>query len=143
MNFPINMAAFCVVIPVDRNGSYSDGSVFARMIRLTCVALVMQAGLASAAMAGPVTASRSPALSSEKSAFPLQPGLRFQRAPGVLAMAQRTDQAAEDNLSDSNSGEIMALKDDHRTTLKFLQLVILPLGACFALVFLLRRGFLT
>ena len=50
---------------------------------------------------------------------------------------------AEDTLGDSNSGEIMALKDDHRTTLKFLQLVILPLGACFALVFLLRRGFLT
>jgi hypothetical protein len=143
MNFSINMVPFCVFIPVARNGPCAEGSVIARMMRLTCLALVMQAGLASAAMAGPMMTSGSLALSADKPAFPLQPQFRSPRASGVLAMQRLTDQAPENDLNNSNSSEILALKDDHRTTLKFVQLVVLPLSVCFALIFLLRRGFLT
>lgn len=141
MNFPINIAASGGVIPLARIGSYADGSVIARMIRLTCLGFILQAGLCSAAVFPETNAPVTQARRHDDSALAVQ--YRVQRSPVTLASAAQSDQARDDVVDKMRTKEIMGFQDDELRTRKFLQLVILPLGICFALVFLLRRGFLT
>jgi hypothetical protein len=60
----------------------------------------------------------------------------------LASAAQPVD--AHDPIADKmKAREIMGFKDEEFRMRKFFQLVVLPLAVCFALVLLLRRGFLS
>lgn len=61
----------------------------------------------------------------------------------ALTAATNSSDPAPEAIDKAKAAEIMGWDlDDERRTRKFLELVILPLGVCFMMIMLLRRGFL-
>lgn len=61
----------------------------------------------------------------------------------ALTAATNSSDPAPEAIDKAKAAEIMGRDlDDERRTRKFLELVILPLGVCFMMIMLLRRGFL-
>ena len=141
MNRPTNPAWITIGLAWQNISPRVRGLRIARMFRLTCLGFVMHGGLCSAAAISPVTALVSLARRHHSQAVPAQ--LRLQRMPVILASSTLPDHGTPENLGELKTGQIMVADDGKRTTLKFFQLVVLPLSVCFALVFLLRRGFLS
>jgi hypothetical protein len=61
----------------------------------------------------------------------------------MLASAAQPGEAGDPIIDKMKAKEIMGFQDEEFRMRKFLQLVVLPLAVCFALVLLLRRGFLS
>lgn len=140
MNLSINRAHLSIFLLMQKSPYDVRRSGFDRMILLVCVGVAMHAGLSSAAMVGRTVAAGSTAQRSASSSVALRP--RYQGTQIALASAEPVDRASQDMVDKMKAREIMGYKDEERRTLKFFQLVVLPLGICFVLIMLLRGGIL-
>lgn len=115
-------------------------TAFACFISVGFVAVTIDSGLASAAIVLQVAVPSYVACQSRDSADILPSALKGMQ-PAISA-AETPAESETDAMDKAKVNEIMAVQDDERKVRKFLELVVLPLGICLALVMLLRRGFL-
>ena len=76
-------------------------------------------------------------------AFTWQNYVPENRVRTALCAATNSSDPESESIDKAKTAEIMGRNlDEERKTRKFFELVLLPLGVCFMLIMLLRRGFL-